>query len=117
MAVEVGGQCDGCRLSWGEGDALIGLGIDCKGLAASENSECLGVGAAVGDVDTSTSALVCCGSRLEERFQRARDPGTGVLKRGRGREDWQNGGRESEEESKGGSERAGRFERHGERRT
>ena len=106
MAVEIRGQGDGYRLSGGEGDALIGLGVDCKGLPAPEDSVCLGAGTAVGDVDASAAALVCCGSRLEEGFQRARDPGTGILKRGRGREDWCDRDRESEAESKEGSERA-----------
>ena len=115
MTVEIGGQCDGFRLSRAEGNALIGLGIDCIGLPAPKDSVCLSAGAAVGDVDTSTPALVCCGSRLEEGFQRARDPGTSIFKRGRGREDRCDDSGESEAESKKGSERAGRFKRHNER--
>ena len=116
MAVEIGREWDGCGFSRGDRDALVRLGVYCVGLSASEDGKCLGGRAPVGNVNTGAAALVGCGSRLEERFQRARDPGGGVFYRGRRGKSRLDGARENETEGEGGSKRSGRFERHSEGR-
>ena len=116
VAVKAGGECDGCRALRGKGDAFVWLRVYGVGGSAPEDGECLGVGAAVGDVDAGAFALVGCGSGLEEKLQGARDPGAGILDWGGRREDWWDGGGESKGEGEDGFQRTRRFERHSEGR-
>lgn len=65
MAREVGGQCDGCRIFRGKGNARM------EGEVTLEDCERLTAGTAICDVDAGagTAALICWSSGLKEGFQ------------------------------------------------